>query len=334
MTEFIQAIKGILHDDASDMAIVIHRNPDGDALGSGLAWKAFLEKFNHSVTLISPSEFPTDFDWMHNVDKILVHDTDGEEVEEKIKKARWVFCLDFNALDRIDHVGKIIFENNKRSVLIDHHIEPEPFAEHMLSDTGASSTCELIYRIIVEAGYKSRIDDHIGTALYTGILTDTGSFRHSTNPTVFRIAADLKEMGIDDSYIQDKVFNNNSEKQLRLLGLSLYERMEILEDGRVGLIVLTKEDYNNFDIQRGDTEGIVNYLLTIPRVQIAAFITQQPKLVKLSFRSKRNISVQALAREHFNGGGHLNASGGYAFQPLATVIKVFKRVVHKYLEDI
>ena len=331
MTEFITAIKDILNTGATDLAIVIHRNPDGDALGSGLAWKAFLEKFNHSVTLISPSDYPSDFDWMKDVGSIVVYDTDPDVVQSKIIKAKWVFCLDFNALDRVDHVGKIIFDNDKKAILIDHHIDPEPFAEHMLSDPSASSTCELVFRIISEAGYSSKIDDQIGTALYTGILTDTGSFRHSTTPEVFRTCAFLKEIGIDDYFIQDKVFNNNSEKQLRLLGVSLYERMEILEGGRVGLIVLTKDDYTNFDIQRGDTEGIVNYLLTMPRVEIAAFITQQPKLVKLSFRSKGEISVQAMAREHFNGGGHLNASGGYSFQPLNTVVRKFKNVVSNYL---
>ena len=179
--------------------------------------------------------------------------------------------------------------------------------------------------------WKRFINIDVASCIYCGILTDTGSFRHATNPRVFEIVAELKRRGLDDYAINDKIFNSLKENQLRLLGHCLYNRMEVLDEYGVGMIYLTREDYEEFDIRRGDTEGIVNYLLTLKNVVLAAFITEQPKIVKISMRSKYDVNVQEIASKHFNGGGHKNASGGYTYKPLDVTLDNFKNIVKEYL---
>jgi phosphoesterase RecJ-like protein len=314
-----------------DIVLVTHRNPDGDALGSMLGMQIYLQRCGHFVKSIAPSEFPASFKWMPFSDQIIIHDLDPLVSEQAIKWASVVICLDFNALDRIDKVGKLISDNDKECWLVDHHVDPEPFAKIEYSNSSASSTCEMVFEIIHGLDDLIKLGVDGGTCLFTGILTDTGSFKHSTSSRLFKVVSKLKEMGVDDYDIQDRVFNSYSEKRLRLLGHCLANRMELLPELKSGIIHLTKADYDEFDISRGDTEGIVNYLLMMPNIKVAAFITEQPTLVKLSLRSKGNISVQALAREHFNGGGHINASGGYTFSSLGQVISKFKRVIKHYI---
>jgi len=314
-----------------DVVILSHRNPDGDALGSSLAMRAYLVEKGHFVKCIFPSEYPENFEWMPGIKDSIIYDISPEEAIKSIEKAHLILCLDFNALDRIDKMGEAVDLNkNAFKVLIDHHLDPEPFADYYYCDNQASSTCELVYRMLDDMGEIHSVKGNIADFLYTGIVTDTGSFHHATNANLFRIIANLKDKGLDDSNLQNLIFNNQSEKQMRLLGHCLANRMNINEEHGIGLIYLTKDDYAEFDIQRGDTEGIINYLLKVNSVKLAAFITQQPRIIKLSLRSKGNISVQALAREHFNGGGHFNASGGYAHSSLAHVIKKFWEVTPLY----
>ncbi|NBC24976.1 MAG: hypothetical protein GVX78_05105 [Bacteroidetes bacterium] len=216
--------------------------------------------------------------------------------------------------------------------LIDHHIDPEPFADEMLSDSNASSTCELVVEFLEMLGETGLLDRGVAEACYTGIVTDTGRFRHAVTSRVFRVAARLIDSGVRDEMITDRIFNSSTEKQLRLLGYSLYERLEVLEDYDTAIISLSKQDYKRFKISRGDTEGIVNYMLSMPGVMIAAFITEQPTITKYSFRSKGDISVQQLARDHFNGGGHKNAAGGALKISLKEAIDKFKNVLPQFLE--
>ena len=330
--EFAQDIKSLLQLP-KDVVILTHRNPDGDAIGSSLAMYHYLRKYGHSVTVICPSEYPGFLSWMVDVDQIVVYDTDEELVQQRIEKAEIAFCLDFNALDRIDKVGDILSGQQKLTkILIDHHLHPEGFADFMISDPSASSTCEMVHEFIVSLGDQNLIDRTIGDCLFTGILTDTGSFKYGTSAKLFRIVAKLLELGVDDYELQDLIFNSLDEKHLRLLGHCLHNRMEILPEYQTGIITLTKEDYTELDIQRGDTEGIVNYLLKIKNVKVAAFIMEQPKIVKISLRSKGDFSVQEIAKKHFRGGGHKNASGGASFQPLSTTVKKFKEVLPKYFK--
>ena len=231
-------------------------------------------------------------------------------------------------------MGEVIATLDCPKILVDHHLYPENFADYVLSDTTASSTCELVYDLLEMLDDKKMIDPIIGECMFTGILTDTGSFKYSTSPKLFRIVAELLEKGVDDYSLQDLIFNNATEKQLRLLGHCLHNRMEILDEFKTGIITLTKNDYENFNIQRGDTEGVVNFLLTMKNVKIAAFITEQPTIVKISLRSKGDFSVQEIARKHFKGGGHKNASGGASYAGLTATVNKFKKVLPEYLEKI
>lgn len=316
------------------LTIISHRNPDGDAIGSSLGLYHFLNKFGHTVRVILPSEYPANFSWMPDAEKITIYDIEKDVTKDKLEMSDAIFCLDFNALDRIDKVGEIVNFLDVPKILIDHHLDPEPFAEYQLSDTTASSTCELVYRFICDLGEKEALDKTIASCLYTGIVTDTGSFRFSTSPRLFRVVADLVELGVDDFAIQDKIFNSMSEKQLYLLGHCLANRMEILSEYNAGIIVLTKGDYENFDIQRGDTEGIVNYLLMVKGIKMAAFISEQPTIVKISLRSKGDFSVQKIARKYFSGGGHKNASGGFTFKSLSWMVRKLKEVLPNYKDEL
>lgn len=316
------------------VVLVSHRNPDGDAIGATLGMYHFLNKGGHTVRMIVPSEYPENFSWMPEVEQMIIHDLDIDLSKETLLKADIIFCLDFNSLDRIDKVGEIIHTLNIPLVLIDHHLLPEPFAEFVLWDVTASSTSELVYRFIHQMGQGKDLDKIVATCLYTGIITDTGSFKYGTSPKLFRVVAELLELGVEDFWVQDKVFNSLTEKQLRLLGHCLTHRLEILDEYRTGIIVLTKKDYELFEINRGDTEGIVNYLLMMKNIKMAAFISEQPTIVKISLRSKGEFSVQEIARKHFNGGGHRNASGGYAFKSLNWMVKELKKVLPLYKDQL
>jgi phosphoesterase RecJ-like protein len=311
-----------------DILIVSHRNPDGDAIGSSLALFHFLKNGGHALKIIVPSEYPDAFGWMPEVSDIIIFDNEPEEAEQFVKNAELVFCLDFNSLDRIDKLGELIAQNKRCKIaMIDHHLYPDPFSDFTLSDTSASSTCELVFDFIEMLDEKQVLNKIIGDCIFTGILTDTGSFKYSTSPKLFRIVAELLELGVDDYALQDLIFNTKKEKELRLLGYCLYHRMEVLTDYNAALITLTKDDYADFDIQRGDTEGVVNFLLMMKGINIAAFITEQPKIVKVSLRSKGDISVQQMATKYFKGGGHKNAAGGFAYNTLNTTVKRFKEAL-------
>lgn len=315
-----------------EIAIISHRNPDGDAIGSSVGLALVLRKFFHKVQIIFPSEYPEVFDYLDRDKNILIYDLKQADTKAALAKAEIIFCLDFNGLDRVDKLGEVIQFSQAKKVLIDHHLDPEPFTDYEYCDTAASSTSELVYTWIGEMGWAHKMDVAIGEALFTGIITDTGSFKYNTRPATFRVAADLKESGVDDQALQDTIFNSLKVKHLRLLGHCLANRMEILADAGVGIIHLTKKDYAEFDIQRGDTEGIVNYLLYVKNIQIAAFVTEQPTIIKLSLRSKGDISVQEVATKYFNGGGHKNASGGGVYASLHDVIDKLKKVLPAYTQ--
>jgi bifunctional oligoribonuclease and PAP phosphatase NrnA len=317
-----------------DVAIISHRNPDGDAIGSSLGLSLFLQRNGHNVKVVVPSEYPDFLAWMPQADDIHIYDNEPEAATWAIEKATLIFCLDFNSLERVDKVGELVAASRAPVVMIDHHLFPESFAEYVLSDTTASSTCELIYDFIYLLGQGQLLDPQIGDCLFTGILTDTGSFKYSNSPKLFRTVANLLERGVDDLRIQDLVFNTMEEKQLRILGHCLYNRMEILPEFSTGIITLTKDDYAALDIKRGDTEGVVNFLLKMRGVKLAAFIHEQPTIVKLSLRSKGDIDVQEMARQHFRGGGHKNAAGGASFHNLAVTVRRFKEILPQYQQQL
>lgn len=307
--------------------ILSHRNPDGDALGSSLALSLFLQSLNHNVRVIFPSEFPVNFEWMPQTEEVIVHDLNPKLAEDCILKADLIFCLDFNSLDRIDKMAPLVQNKSVPVIMIDHHIDPEPFASLQFSNENASSTAEMVCELIIALSGTKKMNSLIMDCIYTGIMTDTGSFHHATNANVFRIIADFKENGLNDTRIQEAVLNNQADKYLRLLGHCLHNRMELLPEHNFGLIWLTKEDYYNFDIRRGDTEGIINYLMMLKSVKVCALIMNQPNIIKLSMRSKGDYSVQQICKQYFNGGGHKNASGGYAKTSLEEAIGKLKEAI-------
>ncbi|HHH52182.1 MAG TPA: bifunctional oligoribonuclease/PAP phosphatase NrnA [Bacteroidetes bacterium] len=310
-----------------DIVILSHRNPDGDAIGSSTALKLFLEKSGHTARIIFPSDFPDIYSFLPKTDDIIIYDFEKEKVEKIIDKTEVIFFLDFSGLDRIDKIGEFVLSSNALKIHIDHHIDPEPIADHVLWDTKASSTSELVFDFINLLNGAKDIDEEVAIALMTGIITDTGSFKYSTTSKTFLTASKLMEYNIDLNALQNKIYNSLTEKQLRLIGHALDNRMEIIPEYHAGLIYLTKQDYKDFDIQRGDTEGLVNYLLMIKNVKIAALITEQPTIIKISLRSKGDISVQEIARKNFNGGGHKNAAGGHVYAKLESVLKRFKSIL-------
>ncbi len=328
--EDIKKVKDLLFGLGKDIVILSHRNPDGDAIGSSLGLMHYLKTLGHSIHIILPSDYPPPFAWMPLIEDIIIFDSEPTVSTNIINKADIAFCLDFNAFDRIDKVGEILRKRNIPMVMIDHHLDPEPFCDIVFSDTTASSTCELVYRFICDLGEKRKITLDCLDCLYTGILTDTGSFKYGTSPTLFRTVADMTEQGVDGFRIQDLVFNSLNEKQLRLIGHCLNNRLEFLPEFKAAIITLTKQDYADFTIIRGDTEGIVNYILMVRDIKIAIFVSEQPNIIKLSMRSKGDFSVQDICRKYFNGGGHKNASGGYMHAALSHVTKKIKDVLPEY----
>ncbi len=316
------------------IGIVSHRNPDGDAIGSSLGLFHYLSRLGHDATVAVPSDYPRFLNFLPGVKYVLVHDRDAEKAEKLFEEADIIFCLDFNALSRIDKLGEVIRAQSVPKVLVDHHLEPEDFAEFSLSETSASSTCELIYHLIDLLQDTQKVDEIIGTCLYTGILTDTGSFKYSTSPKLFHVAAALLETGVKDNELQNQLFNSQTIKQIRILGFALTRGMRLYPEYRTGLIMLSKHEFKRFNIQRGDTEGIVNYLLKMYRIRTAVLITEQNNIVKLSFRSKGNISVQEIASAHFNGGGHKNASGGSSKASFEETVKYFESLLPKYKDKL
>ena len=331
--EFPTALRQLIRVP-QNVAILSHRNPDGDAIGSALAMKHYLEQYGHTIHVIFPSEFPKEFDVLPGSSEILIWDIHTDESKSVLSQKNLFFFLDFNSLSRIDKLGDFVKDLPGKRVMIDHHLYPDPIADFMFSEPEASSTCEMVYRFIDGLGDSMKISPLVGKCIFTGLVTDTGSFRHATNPTVYRIAADLVERGTDDTAVQDMIFNSNEEKNLRLLGHCLSNRMEYWPELRTALIWLSKKDYETFNIQRGDTEGIVNYLLSIREVRLAAFIHNQPTVVKLSLRSKGDLDVQEICKKHFNGGGHKNASGAYSHSSLKDTIEKFRKVLPEYKDKL
>jgi phosphoesterase RecJ-like protein len=330
MSEAVAKLKQVL-SFPRQISIITHRNPDGDAIGSSMGLASYLQKGAHQVQVIFPSDYPTSYGYIKGVERAIVFDTDPAAARKSIDSSDVIFCLDFNGLDRVDKMGENIQFSKATKILIDHHLDPEPFTDIEFSDTSASSTCELVFQVIDALGDRDKIDPDTGESLFTGLITDTGSFRYGTRPYTYEVAAALKQLGVDDYKLADKIFNSQKEKHLRLLGHCLANRMEIMRDYGVGIMWLTRKDYADFDIQRGDTEGIVNYMLMMEKIRVAAFVLEQPSIIKISLRSKGDISVQEIAQKYFNGGGHKNAAGGGVYASLQDILEKVKKVMPVHL---
>jgi phosphoesterase RecJ-like protein len=309
------------------IVITSHANPDGDALGSSLGLYHYLKQFGHKITVIMPTEMPSFLNWMTDFDQILVYENTRSFSTKILKQAEIIFCLDYNGLDRIEGMKSLVGNSKAYKVMIDHHIEPEGFAQAVLSDTTASSTCQLIYEFVEMLEDTENLDIDALNALYVGILTDTGGFRYATSARLFRIVANLLEKGIDNNKLTDLVFNSYTVKSFNLLAYCISNCLELIDDCNTGIIAISQVDHRRFNIQRGDLEGVVNFILKIRKMRCAVLITERRDIVKLSMRSKADFSVQKICSEHFNGGGHKNASGGAIKKPFPEVIQLFKDII-------
>ncbi|PQA58319.1 DHH family phosphoesterase [Siphonobacter curvatus] len=307
----LEALKRLV-ETPQRVVITTHYNPDADALGSSLGWAGYLRKKGHTVRVITPSEAPRFLAWMPgNEDVIEFSQRTVALAAQTVAAADVIFCLDFNALARLHDLEAIIRNSPLPKVMIDHHHHPEDFASIVISEPTAAATAQLIYQLINELGGKELLDVAIGECLYAGLMTDTGSFRHpSTNPAVHRMAAELIELGVNTNRIHRLIFDNNSLGRMQFLGYVLSQKLNVLPAYRAAYVALTAEELKRFNSQTGDTEGVVNYILSIENVVMAVLLIERDREVKLSFRSVGDVAVNEFARKHFNGGGHRNAAGG------------------------
>ncbi len=314
----------------------MHQKPDGDAMGSTLGLYHFLKQLGHDVKVISPTNWAQFINWMPGVKDVLDYERNADAGNEFIKKADWIFCLDFNALSRTKTMEAALEAAIGQRILIDHHREPavEKFA-YGISDINKSSTCEMVYDFIMASGNADKIDDDIAQCLYAGVMTDTGSFRFpSTTASVHNMVAHLKEKGLQHAAIHEALFDNGSEARLRFLGNTLLNRMEVFYEYNTALIAIPQADLIKFDIKTGDTEGLVNFPLGIEGIRMAAIIIDRGEERKCSFRSKGEFDVNTFARTYFNGGGHYNAAGGSSLETLENTIADFKKAMKENREQL
>jgi phosphoesterase RecJ-like protein len=318
------------------IVITTHHKPDADALGSSLALHRYLEKKGHEVYVITPTDYPDFLNWMSGNDQVIIFNQGNEQKAELLAmEADIIFCLDFSALQRINEFGVIVGKSPARKVLIDHHLEPENFAEFVSWDTSAAATAVLIYEFITELGDRELLDTCMGECIYAGIMTDTGSFRHpSTNRQVHLIIADLMLLNVDVSRIHRLIYDNNSEIKLKFLGFALLEKLTVRKEYCTAYMSISLEELKRFNSQTGDTEGLVNYALSLEGIVMAAVIIERSDAVKISFRSKGDFSVNSFARAHFEGGGHKNAAGGRSSQGLAATVEKFVSLLPQYKKEL
>lgn len=326
----IQAI-ALLLATPKKIAIIPHRGPDGDAMGSTLALYHFLLKLNHQPTVIAPNEFPEFLAWLPGSEKVLVYEKDKETTSKVIQESELIFTLDFNALHRVGEMENILKTLSTPFIMIDHHQKPDDYATYTYSDTAFGSTCEMIYNFIGFLDQRNLMDKTIATCIYTGILTDSGSFKFpKTTGTTHRVVADLIDLGVENSEVPNLLFDNHSYNRLQLLGRAL-QNLKVLPAQRTSYITLTQEELDVFDYVKGDTEGIVNYGLSIKGIVFTAIFieNQEEKIIKISFRSQGDFDVNQFARDHFNGGGHINAAGGKSELSMEETIQKFENLVIK-----
>ena len=325
----IQAIESLLATPKK-IAIIPHRNPDGDAMGSTLALYHFLSKNNHQATVISPNEFPDFLAWLPGSETVQIFEKDKENCTKILEQADIVFTLDFNAFHRVGEMEKVLEALNTTFIMIDHHQKPDDYASYMYSDTSFGSTCEMVYNFISFLNKKDQIDKTTGTCIYTGILTDSGSFRFpNTTGNTHRIVAELIDLGVENTTIPNLLFDNSSYHRLQLLGKAL-QNLKVIPEYKTSYTTLTQKELNSFNYVKGDTEGIVNYGLSIKGIQFTAIFIENAdeNIIKISFRSQGEFDVNEFARSYFNGGGHRNAAGGKSEVSMEETIKKFENIVH------
>jgi len=332
----IEAIQ-LLLKQPKNIVIVPHRNPDGDAMGSTLALYHYLKGLNHNATVIAPNDYPEFLKWLPGTETVWQFEANEQDCSQLIEASDLIFTLDFNDLSRVGHqMGTILEKTTAVKIMIDHHQQPSDYAKYMYSDVHISSTCEMVYNFINFLGDTNKIDTTVATCLYTGIMTDTGSFRFpSTTSRTHEIAGELMKRGANHSDIHNQVFDTNSYSRLQLLSCAL-GNLKVLFDYNTAYISLSQEELDKFDFKKGDTEGFVNYGLSIKGIVMAVIFIENVRedIIKISFRSKGSFSVNEFARAHFNGGGHTNAAGGRSETSLNEAIEKFISILPAYKQQL
>ena len=316
-----------------EIVVVVHYNPDGDAIGAALSLQIYLQQQGHKVHILAPNPYPDFLEWLPQSKTIMLATENLDLCVEKIQTADIIFCVDFNTFNRTGNLEKALKDAAAVKILIDHHINPDTSFDIAYSvSENTSSTCELVYNFIVSMLDEEKyMNKQIAECLYVGIITDTGSLSYScNNQSTYRVLENLFQYGIDGEDIHRKVYDNYSESRVKLLGYSLVERLIVLEEYATSYIYLTKDDLTKYNYKQGDIEGIVNYGLSIKTVRFTALFSERDDRVRLSFRSKGDFNVDDFARLHFNGGGHKNASGGNSYQTMSETIKEFEALLKQY----
>ena len=314
------------------IVITTHHKPDGDAMGSSLGLYNYLIQQGHHTTVITPTDYPDFLSWMPGNAEVIIYTEKTEQSAALIADADLIFCLDFNNLSRINEMGELVRAAKAYKIMIDHHLEPEDFDDYRHWDINACAAAQLVYSFIVDVlGNKKLINKDVATCLYTGIMTDSASFRlPNTTSAVHRVVADLIDAGAVNWRIHELVYNSASENRLRFLGHCLSNCLEVLPEFNTAIITVNKHDLEKYDVNTGDTEGIVNYALSIASIRLAAFIVERPDKVKLSLRSKGDFPANEICKLYFSGGGHRNAAGGVSSAPLQEVVNQLKLILPEY----
>jgi phosphoesterase RecJ-like protein len=314
------------------IVITTHHKPDGDAMGSSLGLYNYLIQQGHHVQVIAPTDYPEFLAWMPGNEEVIIYTEQIEKSAELIDKAELIFCLDFNNLTRINEMGELVRQSSAVKVMVDHHLEPEDFDDYRYWNINACAAAQLVYSFIVEELQRpDLINADVATCLYTGIMTDSASFRlPNTTAAVHRIVANLIDAGAVNWRIHELIYSNSSENRLRFLGHCLSNKMEILREYNTAIISVTREELKKYDTNTGDTEGIVNYALSIAGIRLAAFVIERTDLVKLSLRSKGEFPANEICKKYFKGGGHRNAAGGQSDLSLEQTIEKLKQILPEY----
>lgn len=322
-------------DKAEKIVIITHLSPDGDAMGSSLGLYHYLLSQEKDVKVIVPNAYPYFLKWMNGSKDVIVNTYIPNVAEALIKNADLIFCLDFNTLKRIGVLGDCVAESSAKKILIDHHLSPDDVFNVIISYPDISSTSEIVFRLISQMGRFDKITPVIAECIYTGMMTDTGGFTYNSNdPEIFDIISLLIKKGIDRDLIYSNVFNNYSENRFRLLGFTLSQRMKVYPEYRASLIYLSEKDQKQFPLTKGDTEGFVNYPLSIKDIIFSVFIREDEELVKVSLRSQGDFPCNEFAADFFKGGGHLNASGGEFYGKIEGAISLFEDGLKKYSDQL
>ena len=335
-TDQVDRLRQMLSTPGLRAAIVSHTNPDGDAVGSSLAWAGALRALGHEATCIVPNKYPYFLDWMPGIEEVVVfrNDTEGRAARA-LAEADLIFCLDFNAVSRLEILSDTLSANTSaRRILIDHHLSPDEGFDLMFSYPGASSTCYIMYRLIEALFGTEAITQQMAEALYVGMMTDTGNFAFSSlTPGLFRAVATLVERGVHVPTVYNNVYNAYTEGRARLFGYAINRKMQLIEDGTVAYMSLMEHEMRRFGFQQGDSEGFVNYALTIKKMKMSAMFLAHRKFIRVSLRSRGDVDVNLFARKYFNGGGHKDAAGGPSYDTMVETIARYVRSVREFAED-